>query len=231
MIKKKERKKRQWPSYSPFPATYLCLLCLLGTSGAIPGERSLHLKTPDMNAWGTNRFLSEITETEAYALSQLPVISGPDNSISKTLSYTIGQLEKRLLLSPKNSAFKKLIQWIKRKGSESTFSNNIYFYWIPANQTKLSQKLLWKIHLMISTVIALFKERCLGKNIADGIGNLVNSDVWEIPPFFDKSLKFCSDKCVLTWNSNHRMSYFQRPLGKQYKGDPNTADLRVSLWE
>lgn len=145
----------------PYPCHIPLFTLLLGTGGAIPGERSLHLKTPDMKAWGTNRFLSEITETEAYALSQLPVISGPDNSISKTLSYTIGQLEKRLLLSPKNSAFKKLIQWIKRKGSESTFSNNIYFYWIPANQTKLRQKLLWKIHLMTSTVIALFKERCL----------------------------------------------------------------------
>lgn len=173
--------------------------------------------------------ISEITETEACVLSQLPVISGPDNSINKTLSYTIGQLEKGSY-SPKNSAFKKLIQWRKRKGSESAFSNNIYFYQVPANQTKLSQKLLWKIHLMISAVIALFKERCLRENIANGISNLVSSDVFgKIPPLFDKSLKFCSDKCVLTWNSNHRMSYFLRPLGKWCKGNPNAENPEISL--
>lgn len=59
-----------------------------------------------MKSWGTSRFLSEITETEACVLSQLPVISGLDNSVKETLSYTIGQLEKRLLLSPKNSTSK-----------------------------------------------------------------------------------------------------------------------------
>ena len=186
-----------------------------GCGGAIPGERSLNFTNTWCEGQGTNRFRSEITETEACVLSQLHIISGPDNSINKTLGYTIGQLEKGSYSLQRTVLSKKLIQWRKRKGSESAFSNNIYFYWVPANQTQLSQNLLWKIHWMISAVITLFKEKCLRENIANGIGNLVSSDVFgKTPPLFDKSLKFCSDKCVLTWNSNHRMSYFLRPVGK-----------------
>lgn len=47
---------------------------------------------------------------------------------------------------------------------------------------------------MTSAVIASFKKTTL-----NGTSNLVNSDVFgKIPPLFDKSLKFCSDKRVLT---------------------------------
>lgn len=54
-----------------------------------------------MKAWGTNRFLPEITETEACVLSQLLVISEQDLELHN--NRTAG---KKLLLSPKNSALK-----------------------------------------------------------------------------------------------------------------------------
>lgn len=58
-----------------------------------PGERSLRL----INTWwhpGAQANLFSITEAESV-LSQSSVISGPENSINKTLSYTTGQPEKK----------------------------------------------------------------------------------------------------------------------------------------
>lgn len=53
MIKKKKERKDNGPN-TALSLPHTSVYCLLGTGGAIPGERSLHLKTPDMKAWGTD---------------------------------------------------------------------------------------------------------------------------------------------------------------------------------
>ena len=82
MIKKK---KKAMALIQPFSCQIPLFTGGPGGGGTIPGERSLNLINTWCEGQGTNRFLSEITETEACVLSQLPVISGPDNGISKTL--------------------------------------------------------------------------------------------------------------------------------------------------